>query len=723
VTVASVSDATYIDNISVKQITDGSLYVADDVHVYGTGYFTDMVITSNLTVGGVAVLTCADISALITTQSEHTVSIGNISNTVDGLTTSLGNVSNDLDTAEATLSGLVTSVGNISNDVDTAEGTLSGVVVSLGNVSNTVDGLTTSLGNVSNDLDTAESTLSGLVTSVGNISNDLDTAETDIGSLETHATTVSNTVDGLTTSVGNISNDLDTVEANYLSDGDTLSTGLYGPAPSVSNQYTTMQYVDNKLSTYGTFYLWGSTTSTIAGYYYLSPGLVSASNETTLTYTSPTQNQYLATFASPAGTPALTEMQAGTYEVVSYIAKVGAKAVSVKYEGYLLDENGVEKYEVDDTTTHALTTVKTRYSFDIVLPTNITTLVTDRWAIKCKVTSVGAPAPNVLIYTEGASQSYLTGTVGNGEEFDPIAQPQIDALVSTQTLVTTSLTTVSNTVDGITTSLGNVSNDLDTAETDIGNLETHATTVSNTVDGLTTSLTSVSNDLDTAEADIASIETHNTTVSNTVDGLTTSLTSVSNDLDTAEGTLSGLVTSVGNISNDLDTVEAAYIHKDGTVAMTGNFNLGGNLITNLADGVASGDAVNKGQLDAAVVSSLETNYYAINLMEPHNVQDIEDTVPLVNVSAYKWPDGITITRVGMGIVTASTYTAVFERWDSRADSGSAVSVHSLAAVAAAETNAAPTGTNLAPAGAWIMVDLPTTPINGVATFYMVFTPQ
>ncbi len=45
---------------------------------------------------------------------------------------------------------------------------------------------------------------------------------------------------------------------------------------------------------------------------------------------------------------------------------------------------------------------------------------------------------------------------------------------------------------------------------------------------------------------------------------------------------------------------ASFFWKDGSVAATGNFDLNSNKITNLANGVDSGDAVNKGQLDAAV---------------------------------------------------------------------------------------------------------------------------
>ena len=47
---------------------------------------------------------------------------------------------------------------------------------------------------------------------------------------------------------------------------------------------------------------------------------------------------------------------------------------------------------------------------------------------------------------------------------------------------------------------------------------------------------------------------------------------------------------------------ANFLMKDGSVAMTGNLNMGSQAITNVATGSNAGDAVNKGQLDAAIAS-------------------------------------------------------------------------------------------------------------------------
>lgn len=49
---------------------------------------------------------------------------------------------------------------------------------------------------------------------------------------------------------------------------------------------------------------------------------------------------------------------------------------------------------------------------------------------------------------------------------------------------------------------------------------------------------------------------------------------------------------------------ANFILKNGSVAMTGNLDLGNQKITNLQTGTAAGDAVNKGQMDSAIAAAL-----------------------------------------------------------------------------------------------------------------------
>lgn len=47
---------------------------------------------------------------------------------------------------------------------------------------------------------------------------------------------------------------------------------------------------------------------------------------------------------------------------------------------------------------------------------------------------------------------------------------------------------------------------------------------------------------------------------------------------------------------------ANFIKKDGSVAYTSDQSMGGHKVTNVGDGVSSSDAINKGQLDAAIAS-------------------------------------------------------------------------------------------------------------------------
>lgn len=57
-----------------------------------------------------------------------------------------------------------------------------------------------------------------------------------------------------------------------------------------------------------------------------------------------------------------------------------------------------------------------------------------------------------------------------------------------------------------------------------------------------------------------------------------------------------------NIASSKLADGANFIKKDGTVAMTGSLNMGSQAITNVATGSNASDAVNKGQLDAAIAS-------------------------------------------------------------------------------------------------------------------------
>lgn len=74
-------------------------------------------------------------------------------------------------------------------------------------------------------------------------------------------------------------------------------------------------------------------------------------------------------------------------------------------------------------------------------------------------------------------------------------------------------------------------------------------------------------------------------------------------LDTAVAAEAAARTAADDaLDGRLDTIEAAYIKKDGTVAFTADQSMGSNKLTNVANGTAASDAVNKGQLDSAVAA-------------------------------------------------------------------------------------------------------------------------
>lgn len=81
------------------------------------------------------------------------------------------------------------------------------------------------------------------------------------------------------------------------------------------------------------------------------------------------------------------------------------------------------------------------------------------------------------------------------------------------------------------------------------------------------------------------------------------------ELETALDLKVDKVEGKGLSTNDYDNTEkgkvANAVQKDGSVAMTGNLNLGSHKITNVADGTADSDAINKKQMDDAI-SALPT---------------------------------------------------------------------------------------------------------------------
>ena len=66
--------------------------------------------------------------------------------------------------------------------------------------------------------------------------------------------------------------------------------------------------------------------------------------------------------------------------------------------------------------------------------------------------------------------------------------------------------------------------------------------------------------------------------------------------------VAAVVSDLAALGARVDAVEADYVKKDGSVAFTGNVDLGSNKLTNVANGSDSNDAVNFSQLQAAIGS-------------------------------------------------------------------------------------------------------------------------
>ena len=210
--------------------------------------------------------------------------------------------------------------------------------------------------------------------------------------------------------------------------------------PDYTNSAASKEYVDNRLSRYGTYYFWGSTTSQVDGFYVMQPTQRVTLVADEQVYSTPTNGQFLSRFLSEPGSPGVTEVQAGNYTVHLHAKKSSIKEAYLSVRGVLRDANGALKYAYPVTPSNSLTQVNQPYDFVISLATNLPCLTTDRWAIESRVAAIGAPAPDITIYTENGNEGFLFGGLLEGAEVDPIW-----VAVSNQYLLTNKLTDVSAT--------------------------------------------------------------------------------------------------------------------------------------------------------------------------------------------------------------------------------------------------------------------------------------
>jgi hypothetical protein len=163
-------------------------------------------------------------------------------------------------------------------------------------------------------------------------------------------------------------------------------------------------------------FLHGSVVSDIAGGYRMDDS-VNGSNSVQRTVNSTTNNQYAFTFYSPLGGMGLTEMQKGTYTISAQVMASGSSATA-KWEGYLVDAAGATIYEAPEAETLPIATSQTKTLWNIVLTSNITCSVSNRWKVTMKM--VDAQNRNISLWSEGVTPAILTGAASGGAETDPI---------------------------------------------------------------------------------------------------------------------------------------------------------------------------------------------------------------------------------------------------------------------------------------------------------------
>lgn len=94
------------------------------------------------------------------------------------------------------------------------------------------------------------------------------------------------------------------------------------------------------------------------------------------------------------------------------------------------------------------------------------------------------------------------------------------------------------------------------------------------------------------------------------------------------------IASGANIAESKLAINGLTILKDGTRAFTGDQSMGNNKLTNVTNGSSSGDAVNKGQLDAAIA-------LAISPFTPKNSVRVTTTAN-ITLSGAQTIDGVSV---------------------------------------------------------------------------------
>jgi len=201
-----------------------------------------------------------------------------------------------------------------------------------------------------------------------------------------------------------------------VNDGDTLSTGLYGPTPTETNQYVTKMYVDSLASGGSTMFFYGSSNSPIAvgtclvtNYGLASPSpRVAVTNDVTVT----APDQYVAAYVS---TQIFNSVLSGPVQTEIYCFENTAGSLSIHAEFYVWDETNSTLTELGSTPNQIVNAgaAPTRLQFTIGSsdfgPTNNL-----RYIVRFKSASVTG-TPTLSLVTEGLYTSHAMFNTPQGE--------------------------------------------------------------------------------------------------------------------------------------------------------------------------------------------------------------------------------------------------------------------------------------------------------------------
>jgi len=97
----------------------------------------------------------------------------------------------------------------------------------------------------------------------------------------------------------------------------------------------------------------------------------------------------------------------------------------------------------------------------------------------------------------------------------------------------------------------------------------------------------------------------------------------------SQSSLDALALNFAALEDEVTTAFLAFVRHDGSVSMSGNLNLSDNKIVDLANGTNPQDAVNRGQLDAAVSAAVGGLVGVYHYVLARNTGDLTDTSPVL----------------------------------------------------------------------------------------------